>query len=403
MTDKNYRWVIVGYTLLIQAVCLGILVYCFSLFAVSWLDEFEVPRRDVMLTISLFQICSGIFSPFVGRAMDHYPIRNLILLGLALMVTGLLLISLTDKLWQIQVLYATLFPVALTLMSTLASQTLVTRWFSNTRGLAIGLSAMGTNIGGILFPLFVVGWLVDPGWREAMLRLAIISLFLVAPATWLILKRAPPKPAHASDISAIDGRIWTTSEILGTRIFWIPLLCLLPLNITFGGVMFNLGAYSNDLGFDASGTGQLLALVSGSMIAGKLFFGSLGDRIDHRFLFWITAAFMSTAMWIIQGSPGFGMMVLGITCVGLAGGGILPLLGLIFSARFGIASFGRVMGFAMLSISLGSMGPFLAGWAYDLTGTYDSVFTLFGLSFIPAVILMRWLPKPGSHVPEPIT
>lgn len=395
MTDSSYRWVIVGYTLIIQAVCLGILVYCFPLFAVSWLDEFDVSRGEVMLTISLFQVASGVFSPFAGRAMDRYPIRSIILFGMLLLCVGLFLASRATALWQVQVLYSTLMPFSVTLMSTLASQILITRWFTNNRGLAIGLSATGTNLGGILFPLFVVGWLVDPGWRDVMFGLAVTSVVLVGPATWLILRRSPPALVSTNN-NAIDGRSWTTSEILSTRMFWIPLLCLLPLNISFGAIIFNLGAYAKDLGFDTETTGTLLALVSVCMILGKFFFGGLGDRLDHRKLYWVAACFMMMATVLIQNHPGFGLLAAGVICVGLAGGGILPLLGLIFGTRFGVVSFGRVMGLAMLSISFGSIGPFIAGWIYDMTGSYDTAFTMFGLAFVPAIIAMRWLPEPGK-------
>jgi cyanate permease len=82
--------------------------------------------------------------------------------------------------------------------------------------------------------------------------------------------------------------------------------------------------------------------------------------------------------------------------MGLAGGGILPLLGLIFGARFAVASFGRVMGLVMLSLTLGSAGPLFAGWVYDLTGGYDVMFIVFLALFLPAAVAMRWLKPPGA-------
>ena len=90
----------VAYTLIIQAVSLGILVYCFALFAVPWLDEFNATRTYVMLTGSLLQFGVGVFSPFAGRAMDRFSLRSIILLGLALMGTGLVLVSQARSLWS---------------------------------------------------------------------------------------------------------------------------------------------------------------------------------------------------------------------------------------------------------------------------------------------------------------
>ena len=396
MNDKQYRWVIVGYTLILQAVNIGTLIYCFSLFAVSWLDEFSASRRDVMFTISLLQIGSGICSPFVGRALDKYATRPLIFVGLGMLILGLFLVSQAQALWQIQLVYAFIFPLSATLSGTLASQTLIAKWFTDNRGFAIGLSATGTNLGGIILPLLVAGWLMDIGWRDTLTLLAIIAFVLIAPITWFLLRRSPSRSETSTTPSAHDVRLWSTREILSTRMFWIPMLSLLPLNLAFGGVIFNLGAYSKDLGFDTETSGMLLALSSFCMVLGKFFFGALGDRMDHRYLYWIAAFFMVSSMIILQMAPTLWLLAIAVIGVGLAGGGILPLLGLIFGSRFGVASFGRVMGFAMISISLGSLGPLLAGWAHDISGDYNSAFMLFAFAFLPAVIAMRWLPATAS-------
>lgn len=396
MPDNTYRWVVVGYTLIIQAVSLGVLLYSFALFAVPWLDLFEAPRRDVMLIGSLMQFGVGLFSPVVGRLMDRYPMYWIIYAGLALLLVGLLLGARATALWQLQLLYATVFPFSMALMGTLASQTLMTRWFVAQRGLAIGISATGTNLGGIVFPLLVAYGLAQVGWRETFVWLAGISFVLVAPLTWLVLRRQPPALAQQPGDGHLDGRIWSTQEILSSSRFWLPVLCILPMMIAFGAVQLNIGALAGDLGFGAEVAARLVAISAVCMVLGKFFFGSLGDRLDHRYLFWISLGFMTAAMVVLQMEASLWVLTLGVVCVGLSGGGLLPLLGLIFGARFGVASFGRVMGLVMLSLTVGAAGPLLAGWLYDLTGSYDAVFLLFLAMFLPAGIAMRWLQPPGS-------
>ncbi|MCY4514757.1 MAG: hypothetical protein OXC69_06465 [Candidatus Tectomicrobia bacterium] len=82
MIGRHYRWLIVAYTLIIQAVAYGALIYSFALFAVPWLEAFDVPRRDLMLAVAALQVCTGLISPIAGRAMDRYPLRNIVFLGL---------------------------------------------------------------------------------------------------------------------------------------------------------------------------------------------------------------------------------------------------------------------------------------------------------------------------------
>ena len=387
---------IVGYTLLTQAIALGVMFYSFALFAVPWLDVFDAPRRDVMLIGSLLQFGTGLFSPLVGRMMDRYPMYWVIYAGLGLLLLGLVLGSQATALWHLQLLYATVFPFSMALMGTLAAQTLITRWFNEQRGVAIGISATGTNLGGIVFPLLVAMGLALVGWRETFLWLAGISLVLVGPLTWLILRRSPPVPQAHADSEQLDGRIWSTQEILTSSLYWLPVVCILPMMIAFGAVQLNIGALAGDLGFGADVAARLVAVSAVCMVLGKFFFGSLGDRLDHRILFWIALAFMSASMVILQLEASIWVLTLGVVALGLAGGGLLPLLALIFGARFGVASFGRVMGLVMLSLTLGATGPLLAGWLYDLTGSYDAVFMLFLILFVPSGIAMRWLQPPGS-------
>lgn len=382
---------------------MGVVVYCFTLFSLPWLDEFGASRRDVMITISCLQIGMGVISPLVGRALDKFPIRNVVLLGLLALVLGLWFAQQATQLWQLWLVYATLMPLATSMMGTLAAQTLVTKWFVGNRGLALGLSAMGTNIGGMVFPLMVAGWLLEMGWRETFTQLALISLVLVVPLTLLVLRRQPATVVLASGGDAPAGqgdvqlpRHWSAKEILTTSLFWLPFLALVPLNMTFGALQFNLANFARDAGLDDTVAAQLVTVGSLCMLFGKLFFGTMGDRLDHRVLFWIANAVMAMALLIILHADSQAILVLGVACMGLAGGGILPLMGVIFSTRFGAASFGRVMGFVMVSVTLGALAPVAAGWVYDATGSYDLSLWALLVLIVPAVIAMVRLPPPAA-------
>ncbi|MDH3642905.1 MAG: MFS transporter, partial [Gammaproteobacteria bacterium] len=161
-------------------------------------------------------------------------------------------------------------------------------------------------------------------------------------------------------------------------------------------VQYNLGVLSRDLGMSTDAAANLIALHAVCMILGKFFFGAMGDRLDHRYIFWIAAGFMSFALIALQGEVSTPVLITGIVFMGLAGGSILPFFGIVFGARFGALSFGRVMGFVMLAMAVGALGPLLAGWAYDLTGSYDAAFQGFALLLLPAAIAMAWLPSPEA-------
>jgi MFS family permease len=288
----------------------------------------------------------------------------------------------------------------MSLTGPLAAQSLVTTWFKERRGLAIGLSAMGTSLGGFAFPLLNNFLIATLGWRQAMLILGIIAFSLICPLTWWILRRKPPvytqdHLATASGEQSFEYRQWTTREILKSPLFWIPAIAFLPMNAAFGGVQFNLGAYMQDLHYEPAQAAILISLISVSMIAGKLFFGSLSDSVDHRRLYWVAVLCLGLSLVMFLGNPEVLRLRAGAFLLGFATGGILPLSGIIVSSRFGVASFGRVMGLVSLFLMLGAFGPLLAGWIYDVVGSYDMAFSMLLLLLIPAALTMiRLKPVP---------
>lgn len=393
------QWLVVLYSFLIQAVGIGIAIYCFATFSLPWLDEFGASRRDIMLTTFWLQLATGAFSPFVGYAMDRFPIRRMVLSGLVLLLFSVWLISLSGQLWHIWLIYASVLPLATTLLGNLAGQTLVVRAFKDKRGMAFGISALGTNFGGLIFPLLAAAWILDFGWRDAFLYLAFLAVLVILPLTWFVFRNTeithlmnplPSGPAAEGDL--------TTKDIFRSLRFWVPVIGVVPLSMSFGAIQFNLGGLVRDLGVvnDLGLTSQLTGVMVVCMMLGKLFYGGVGDRLDHRALFWIANGLTGIALVLVMMADSERSLILGIIFLGLGTGGILPLLALTISSRFPIASFGRVMGLSAITIPMGAFSPVLAGWSYDIFGTYVYLFMALLMVIVLVSMMVRWLPKPST-------
>jgi len=392
----QYRWYIVGVTLVNQALALGIMIYSFALFVVPWLESFGISRSEAMLAIFAFQVSMGLLSPVFGRLMDSYPMRNLVVLGGICTATGLCLISQATAFWQIVLLHATFLPVGMMLCGTLASQIMVSKWFTEKRGLAIGISAMGTSLGGLTIPLLTNRLIEGLGWQDAMLYLGLMVAVVILPLNLWILRREPPKQEVVdSDSNNLDARAWGTREILATRNFWIPVIGLIPINAAFGGVQFNIGAYVADLGMTQALAAQLIALASISMIIGKFVFGSLGDRMDHRYLYWLMSGLLLIALYYYQGNPDQSALMIAAALQGFATGGVMPMMAIMYASRFGTFSFGRVLGLVQLFLMIGSFGSIFSGWMFDLTQSYDAAFWTFAALLLPCMVAMTFLPSPS--------
>lgn len=264
----------------------------------------------------------------------------------------------------------------------------------------MGLSAMGTSLGGFVFPLAIANLIIGFGWESTLVILAGLALLLSVPLSWVLLQREP--------VTEFSGGVQATVEptldsraILTSRAFWIPIAAFVPVNASFAGVQFHLGAYVDDLGFAQSFAATLISVTSFGMMIGKLAFGSLGDRFDHRWLFGLVAASLSTALLLYADSPSRLELIIAAVFHGLATGGVLPLLGLIYSSRFGIGSFSRVMGLVNLFVMGGSFGAIFSAWVFDRTGSYDGAFYALLAILLPAACSMYWLPASADE-PTPV-
>lgn len=401
--SQHYRWYIVGLSLVNQALALGIMIYSFALFVVPWLDEFGVSRSTVMLAILAFQILSGLLSPIIGSYLDRFAMRRLVLTGAVSMCAGLGFLSQATEFWHVIVVHVVFLPLGMLLTGTLVSQTMVSKWFDEGRGFAMGLSAMGTSLGGLVIPLVTTRLIDVYEWQGALLVLAGVSFLFMVPLNFLILKHEPPshKDAATTDLHPTQ-RIWGNKEILTSVAFWIPIISLIPLNAAFGGVQFNLGAYMQDLGYEQSVAAQLISLTAFTMIIGKFFFGAMGDRLDHRWLFWIMGSFSVFSMMLYEGSPTQTELILAAILQGISVGGVMPMMGIAYSSRFGTLSFGKILGYVNLFMMIGSFGSILSGWVFDMTGSYDSAFWIFALMVIPGLIATYFLPGLTAEVPKPM-
>ncbi len=396
-----YGWNVIGITLLFQSLTVGIHYYCFTLWVVPWSLQFGAVRGDIMLAIMASQIISGLISPIAGRMLDRTPHHLLVCGGAVIYALGLVCIACAQAVWQIVTIYMLVIPIGLVMTGAMAAQTLATRWFTKDRGLAIAASTLGTSVGGFTMPPIAAGLLALVGWRITFLVFAGVTVLLITPLAWVVLKRKPPEEATASlnnlPGAAADGGHGSIKALLGNKNFQVMVLAFLPLTAAFSALQMNLGAYGQDIGITQAQVAFLVSLLSVFMLAGKLLFGRLADRFDHRYLYWGVVAGMVTAILVISLASDYAALSVGTSILGFAYAGYLPLVGAILASRFGSKGFGQAMGWSAIFLSLGSIGSFVAGWIRDHTGSYSIAFLAFLILIFPAALLMRKLEPPNKY------
>ncbi len=400
-----YGWLLVGVAFLVLMVSSGSIMYSYSVVAVPLGAAFEASRMTMMLGITGMTLAGGLLSPFMGGLIDRGSLRLMMFLGAVGLASGYLLLSFTTASWQVPIVYAALMMLGINLLGPLTTSTLLARWFSRRRGMALGIAAVGTSVGGFVFPP-LVQWLIDSfEWRSALRILGLGSLLLTLPAVWLVANRPADRGLHPDGDAppASSGPLpppLSTAALLRERNFWLVAISISLLFGVYSALLANLVPFALDAGSSADRAAFLISAMALAGIAGKLGFGAIADRVDLRAGLAASMALVITGVlfYIVGGS--YSMLLLGSISLGLAAGGMLPVWGALLAVLFGAVNYGRVMGMmnpVIMPMTL--LGPPLAGLVHDATGSYTGAFLGFVFALLAGLVLLPMIRMSTSGKP----
>jgi len=135
----------------------------------------------------------------------------------------------------------------------------------------------------------------------------------------------------------------------------------------------------------------------GVSMAGRLVMGATADRIGTRMALMISISLILTGMCYLPWASALWMFYVFAVFQGLGHGGFYVLISPTVAEFFGTRSHGVLFGTVIFSTTIGgALGPFLAGYLFDVTNTYRVVFlTLAGTSL--AALLLTATLTPTTH------
>ena len=144
-------WLVSGVTVVMGMVAL-MSVWTYGIYLEPLQSEFGWSQTTIGAAFSVTFAISGLASVLVGRLVDAFGPRRVMIIGTAVTTGAYLLFSQVQELWQfIAVLTALAFFQVWTFYIPLTS--LVTRWFSRRRATAMAIATSGFGIGGLVFLL----------------------------------------------------------------------------------------------------------------------------------------------------------------------------------------------------------------------------------------------------------
>jgi MFS family permease len=364
----------------------------FGSYITSWEHEFGI-SRTVVTTISFLSfITLAIAQPLCGRLTDRFGARTVLTASMMLIGVSLLLCTVANQLWQLVVLYGVILSLGLTGGSNITVATVITRWFTSNRGLALGLTLSGMAVGQLAVVPLSLFLISHYGWRFTIGALGLGILIIFTPLMFIFIRSGPediglqpygeqPDAAQLENTAHPQTKEESGSilAVLRQRLFWLIAIPYFICGFSdIGLVNTHYIPFNEGKGIPLGLIAFTFSLIAAFNIFGTIGTGHLADR-------WSRSRLLAL-LWLIRGASfllllaaadrPWLLVVFAIVYGATEMATIAPVSSLC-AHLFRKNSIGVIFGLVSVSHQLGAaVGSLVPGIIYDATGSYTPVFLL---------------------------
>ncbi len=414
--NVHYGWVIVAVTFLTSLVMSGA-VGLPGAFILPLSHEFGWDTARISGALAIRLLLFGLMAPFAAALIERYGMRVIMLSAIALVAFSLAAAPFMTQVWQLFVLWGLLVGFGTGLTALVLGATVANRWFTQRRGLVLGVLTAASATGQLVFLPFVAALIEAHGWRLALMP-SVICLVIVAIIVALFMRDRPSdvglpplgdtaivtaRNASGSPVAAIARAFTTLRDVSKTGVFWVLFgtffICGLSTN---GLIQTHFIPFCADFGIGSVEAASTLALMGLFDVAGTIGSGYLSDRYDSRWLlFWYYGLRGLALLWL----PFSGFTVVGLSIFtvfyGLDWIATVPPTVKLAALNFGRERAAIVFGWIFTGHQLGAaVSAFGAGYSRSTFLSYLPAFVAAGGACLIAaglvMIVKRGETKPAS-------
>ncbi|GAB89805.1 MFS transporter [Gordonia rhizosphera] len=338
-------------------------------------DDLGWDRSVITNGFSIETLLVGVSIVALGILVDRYgPKLPSVPMAMGFGV-GLMLMAALPANQAIFYLLCVLIGLSAGAVNPIAHATVVSAWFVDRRGLALGFLMAGLGACGVMMP-YLANWIFDfAGWRGTFLIIG--ALCTVIPAgVYAFVTKMPHEHEKERLAARAAGRtagqsLWALART--SRQFWLLSGSIFLVSSATFGLMSQVVPMTTDKGIDKSAAIAALSLLSLSSVGARVLVGYALDRFFAPMIGAIIFALCGVGVILLISSSGTAALMGGALLVGLALGAEGDVAAYITSRYFPKHSYARVLGFIYFLYAMGaSFGIFLLGQVYSATGSYNA-------------------------------
>ncbi len=401
----DYTWIIVGLCFLIVAVSLGLCSSGRNLYLTAITDALNIPRGAFSLTNTIRFFTTTVFNLFFGKLVYRFGTKKLICSGFICLICFALINALANNLFVFYI-GSVFLGIGLSCTGTTMMSAVVNKWCKSSKGTVTGAILAANGIGGAIAVQIITPIIFEEGkpfgYRTSYHLVAIVLAIVLALV--IILFRENPKGEGAKTVVGkkkrkARGRGWVGMDFdsaLKKPYFYLALLCMFFIGMALQGLGGIALPHMYDLGLDVGLVATISSISSILLTVSKFASGFMYDRLGMRLSMNISffCAFVSvTGLILITNTPvGHAIAFIRAIFASFA----LPLetvmLPLFAMELFGEREFERFVGvFAAASTAGFAIGSPFGNVCYDLLGSYNLAFGVFGAMLIFVTVSMQFV------------
>lgn len=393
-----YGWVVVGVVLMMLAVAAGLAFYNMTVYLRALTTERGFSVGEVSGATAAFFLTSGIAGLPVARLIERYDARLTIAAGAVISGICLAFLGQVSALWQVYGLYV-VFGIGFAGAGLVPATTLVTRWFTRRRSVALSVASTGLSIGGIVLTPLSAGLIGRHGLDAVSPWLGLAFVVGIVPISSLLIRTDPaavglgpdgdppaPAPPLGTPVPAAQGVSY--DEARSSRFFVVVTAAyVLVMLAQVGGLSHHFNLVSERL--DEGRAATAVSVVAATSVVARLIGGWAATRVSLRAL--------TSGLMVVQGialvtlAVGQGPVPLfaGSVALGVTIGNLLMLHPLLLAEAFGVRDYARIYSVSQLVMTAGvAAGPIVVGAVHDTLHGYGVALMLAGTASLVASIVL---------------
>ena len=402
-----YGWYVVAAAVIIS-VAVGGASEGLSIFGLPMIEEFGWSYASFAVVATIGALTNGLTQPIIGYLFDRFNSRRVILISVAGIGLATVALGWTSHYWHLVFLFGFVFSGALGGASFGILGPLAARWFLNRRTLVLSLLLAASTMGSIFSPPISGLFLTYYSWRDALMALGAILLFIALPPALIFVRNWPSDRGLKPDgnpETPTEARMRGSAPVLQrgrfevecwSRAFRTSPICVILFLFAFEGFVdiFDSLIFSS-FAVDSLLLGPELIAVSHTVMAvlgpvGAVAVGLVSDRFARKKVLGALFLAQGLAFLVLITVPfGFSLLLFAVLA-GLSGTGWLVIALSLIADIYGLRALATLWGIAFLFRSIGSLvGGVSGGLAIALGGYYLSFAVCASMLVLASIAVFR--------------